>query len=146
MTTVHSLQKHYIGYCPVSEVYFTYTMFQEYSQLPKYHVYQIHLTKWTCPTWYFCKSRLITNIYLYNKQAYAGWLIGNHLLLRDLGPYGTLFTNVYIVITVAMVISLRDFITYYIIFMAMSSFIHGLLSTYTVQCCSVTITSIQDNI
>jgi hypothetical protein len=42
-------------------------------------------------------------------------MVGDHLLLRDFGPYG-IFMNV-CVITVAMVILLRDFGPYGIIFM-----------------------------
>jgi hypothetical protein len=38
----------------------------------------------------------------------VGWLVCNHLLLRDFGPYGIISMNV-CVITVAMVLLLRDF-------------------------------------
>jgi hypothetical protein len=38
-------------------------------------------------------------IYLYDKEV----LVGDHLLLRDFGPYGIIFMNVCVVITVAMV-------------------------------------------
>jgi hypothetical protein len=36
-------------------------------------------------------------------------LVGDHLLLRDSGPYGIIFMNACVVITVAMVMMLRDF-------------------------------------
>jgi hypothetical protein len=52
-------------------------------------------------------------IYLYNEQllvsSLVGWLLGYHLLLMDFGPYDITFMNVYIVMTVAMVMLLRDF-------------------------------------
>jgi hypothetical protein len=35
-------------------------------------------------------------------------LVGEHLLLRNFGPYGTILMNVCFVITVAMVMLLRD--------------------------------------
>jgi uncharacterized YccA/Bax inhibitor family protein len=44
-------------------------------------------------------------------------LVGDHLLLRDVGPYGIIFMNVCVVRTVAMVMQLRDFGPYGIIFM-----------------------------
>jgi uncharacterized YccA/Bax inhibitor family protein len=47
----------------------------------------------------------------------GAWLVGDHLLLRDFGPYGLIFINVCVVITVAMVMLLRNFGPYGIIFM-----------------------------
>jgi hypothetical protein len=38
------------------------------------------------------------------------WLVGEHLLLMDFRPYGIIFMNVCVVITVAMVMLLRDFV------------------------------------
>jgi hypothetical protein len=37
------------------------------------------------------------------------WLAGDHLLLRDFGPYVIIFMNVSVVINVPMVTLLRDF-------------------------------------
>jgi uncharacterized YccA/Bax inhibitor family protein len=36
------------------------------------------------------------------------WLVGDNLMLRDFGPYGIIFINVCVVITVAMLILLSD--------------------------------------
>jgi uncharacterized YccA/Bax inhibitor family protein len=36
------------------------------------------------------------------------WLVGDHLMLRDFGPYGIIFINVCVVITVTMLILLSD--------------------------------------
>jgi hypothetical protein len=33
----------------------------------------------------------ITVKYLYNKQVLVAWLVGDHLLLRDIEPYGIIF-------------------------------------------------------
>jgi hypothetical protein len=44
-------------------------------------------------------------IYRPNRQV----LVGEHLLLRDFGPYGIIFMNVCVVITVATVLLLRGF-------------------------------------
>jgi hypothetical protein len=38
----------------------------------------------------------------------VGWMAVDHLPLRDLGPYVIMFMNVCVVITVAMVMLLRD--------------------------------------
>jgi hypothetical protein len=46
----------------------------------------------------------------------VGKLVGDHLLLRDFGPYA-MFMNVCVVITVAMAMLLRDFGSYVIMFM-----------------------------
>jgi hypothetical protein len=44
---------------------------------------------------------LLFYIYVCNKQL---WMVGHHLLLlRDFEPYGIIFMNVYVVITVSMV-------------------------------------------
>jgi hypothetical protein len=32
-------------------------------------------------------------MYLYNKLV-AGWLVSDHLMLRDFGPYGIIYMNV----------------------------------------------------
>jgi hypothetical protein len=49
-------------------------------------------------------------IYLCNKQELVGIrFTGDHLLLRDSGPYEIIFTNICAVITVAMAMLLRDF-------------------------------------
>jgi hypothetical protein len=53
--------------------------------------------------------------YLYNKQVLVALLVGYHLLVRDFGHCGIMFMNV-CVITVGMVMLLRDFWTYRIIF------------------------------
>jgi hypothetical protein len=49
-----------------------------------------------------------------------GWLAGDHLMLRDFGPYGIIFMNVSVVITVAIVMLLRNFKPCGIIFMIMA--------------------------
>jgi hypothetical protein len=36
-------------------------------------------------------------------------LVADHLLLRDFEPFGIIFMNVFVVMTVAMVMLLRDF-------------------------------------
>lgn len=71
-------------------------------------------------------QRIQTNqriICLYNEQllvsSLVGWLLGYHLLLLDFGPYGITFMNVYIVMTVAMVMLLMYFGPYKLIFMTM---------------------------
>jgi hypothetical protein len=46
-------------------------------------------------------------------------LVGDHLLFRDFGPYGIIFKNVCVIITVAMVMLLRYFGPRGIIFMTM---------------------------
>jgi hypothetical protein len=46
-------------------------------------------------------------------------LVGDHVLLRDFGPYGIIFMNVFVVITVAMVMMFGDFGPHGIIFMTM---------------------------
>jgi hypothetical protein len=43
-------------------------------------------------------------------------LVGDHSLLRDFGPYGIIFMNVYVVITVVMVMLLGVLGPYGIIF------------------------------
>jgi hypothetical protein len=64
------------------------------------------------------------------------WLLGDHLLLRDFGPYGIIFMNVCVVITVAMVILLQDFGPYVVniydcVFTTLNfSVIHGQLPSY----------------
>jgi hypothetical protein len=45
------------------------------------------------------------SIYIISKC----WLDGDHLLFRDCVPYGIIFMNLCVVITVAMVMLLRDF-------------------------------------
>jgi hypothetical protein len=47
-------------------------------------------------------------------------LVGDHFLSRDFGPHGIIFTNVCIVITVAMVTLLRNIELYRVPFMTMS--------------------------
>jgi hypothetical protein len=42
----------------------------------------------------------------------GGWLVGDHLLLRDFEPYGILFKDMCTVVTVATVKLLRDFRPY----------------------------------
>jgi hypothetical protein len=60
------------------------------------------------------------NICLCNKQCWlVAWWVGDHLLSRDFGPYVMIFMNVCVVITVAMVMVLRDFESHGIIFMSM---------------------------
>jgi hypothetical protein len=39
----------------------------------------------------------------------VGWLVGNHSLATDFGPYGTVFMNVCVVITIAVVMLLQNF-------------------------------------
>jgi hypothetical protein len=59
---------------------------------------------------YFFCIVYVTKAHLYNKQVLRSWLIDGNLLLRDFEPYGILiFMNVCAVITVAMVMLLRDF-------------------------------------
>jgi hypothetical protein len=53
-----------------------------------------------------------TFIYVYNKQVLVG-----HLLFGDFELYGIIFINACVVITVAMVMLLRDFASYGIKFM-----------------------------
>jgi hypothetical protein len=45
------------------------------------------------------------------------WLFGDHLIFEIFEPYAIIFTNVCIVITVAMVMVLREFGQYGIIYM-----------------------------
>jgi uncharacterized YccA/Bax inhibitor family protein len=52
--------------------------------------------------------RIYASVYIIGKCWLVAWLVGDHLLLRDFGPYGIIFTNMCVVITVAMVILLRD--------------------------------------
>jgi hypothetical protein len=49
------------------------------------------------------------SIYLYNKRELIGSLVGDHLPERDFGPYGIIFMNVSVVITVVMVIAVKGF-------------------------------------
>jgi hypothetical protein len=58
---------------------------------------------------------LAISVYIISKY----WLIGDHLLFRDFGPYRIIFMNVCVVITVVMIMLLRDFGPYGIIFMTM---------------------------
>jgi hypothetical protein len=64
------------------------------------------------------------------------WLLGDHLLLRDFGPYGIIFMNVCVVITVAMVILLQDLGPYVVniydcVFTTLNcSVIHGQMPSY----------------
>jgi hypothetical protein len=44
-------------------------------------------------------------------------VVGDHLLLSDFGPFGIIFMNMRVVITVAVVILLQDFGPYGVIFM-----------------------------
>jgi hypothetical protein len=63
-------------------------------------------------------------IYLFNDFVYsnctiskcwfAAWLVDDHLLLRDFGPYYIIFMYVCAVMTAAMVMLLRDFSPYVI--------------------------------
>jgi hypothetical protein len=46
----------------------------------------------------------------------VAWFVGDHLLFWDFGPYGIIYMNVCVVITVVMVKLLRDFASYGIIF------------------------------
>jgi hypothetical protein len=39
----------------------------------------------------------------------VGWLVGDYSLSSDFGPYGIIFMNVCLVITVSTVMLLRDF-------------------------------------
>jgi hypothetical protein len=39
---------------------------------------------------------------------FSGSLVGDHLLLRDFAPYGMIFMNMCVVITVVMAMLLRD--------------------------------------
>jgi hypothetical protein len=57
-------------------------------------------------------------MHLHNKQVLVTWLVGDHLPLRDFGPYGIIFINVCVVMTVATVMLLKDFWPYWIKFMA----------------------------
>jgi hypothetical protein len=61
----------------------------------------------------------VINIYIINKRWWLGWLVGDHSLLSEFEPYGIKFTNVCVVITVAMVMLLSDFGPYGIMFMTM---------------------------
>jgi hypothetical protein len=47
-------------------------------------------------------------------------LVGHHLLLRDLEPYGITLINVCVIITAIVVMTLRGFGPYWIIFMNVS--------------------------
>jgi hypothetical protein len=49
-------------------------------------------------------------VYIYTKGYFwlVVWLVGDHLLLRDSGPYVLVFMNVR-VMTIAMAMLLRDF-------------------------------------
>jgi hypothetical protein len=58
-----------------------------------------------------------TSIYIYINQYWlVGWLVGNHLLLRDFGPYVIIFM-IMCGLTLSMVMLLRDFGLNGIIFM-----------------------------
>jgi hypothetical protein len=46
-------------------------------------------------------------------------LVGDHLLSGNFVPYVTIFMNVRVVVTIAMLMLLRDFGSYRIIFMSM---------------------------
>lgn len=50
----------------------------------------------------------IVIIYLHNEHVSVARLFGDHLLLRDFEPYGITSIDVNVVITVAMVILLKD--------------------------------------
>jgi hypothetical protein len=50
-------------------------------------------------------------------NVYVVIIVAMVMLLRDFGPYVVIFMNVYVVIIVAMVMLLRDFGPYGIIFM-----------------------------
>jgi uncharacterized YccA/Bax inhibitor family protein len=54
-------------------------------------------------------ARCAISVFMISKCRLAAWLDGDHLLLRDFGPYGIIFMNVRFVIAVAMVILLWDF-------------------------------------
>jgi hypothetical protein len=45
---------------------------------------------------------------IYNRQMLVAWLVSDHLLLRNFGPYWIIFMNVCVVMTVAMVMLLRS--------------------------------------
>jgi hypothetical protein len=57
----------------------------------------------------------VKGICLYSKQV----LVADHWLLREFGPYGIIFMNVCVVMTVVMAMLLRNFGHYEIIFMTM---------------------------
>jgi hypothetical protein len=52
----------------------------------------------------------------------VGWLVGNHLLLMDFEPYGIIFMDMRVIITVIMVMLLRKFGYYGIIFTSICAF------------------------
>jgi hypothetical protein len=64
----------------------------------------------------YVKSARIFIICIISKCRLVSWLVGDHLLLRDFGPYGIIFM---IIITVIMVMLLRDFEPYGVIFMTL---------------------------
>jgi hypothetical protein len=51
-------------------------------------------------------------MYIISKCWLVAWLVGDHLMLRDFCPYVIIFMNVRVVITVAVVMLLRDFGSY----------------------------------
>jgi hypothetical protein len=79
---------------------------------------EMHITKASLMSDFGISPQAVIN-YTKHLQVLVAWLIGDHLLLRDLGPYGIIFMNVHVVITVAMVMLLRDCGPYGIIFMSM---------------------------
>jgi hypothetical protein len=64
-------------------------------------------------------SKLLTSVCIISKCWQLGWLVGDPLCLRDFGPYGIIFINVCVIITVAMVMLLGIFGSYRIVFMTM---------------------------
>jgi hypothetical protein len=46
---------------------------------------------------FICYFYRIYKIYLYNKQVFVAWLVGDYLLLRDFGPNGIILYN-YVII------------------------------------------------
>jgi hypothetical protein len=51
----------------------------------------------------------------YNNKLLVAWLVSDNLLLKHLRPYRIIFMNVFAVITVTMVMLLRNFGVYGII-------------------------------
>lgn len=77
-------------------------------RLPQYFTFTalicLHGVLLRC-SWHF----MCTILYLHNQQALLARFLGDHLLLKDSGPYGKLSTNVCVGISVAMVMLLMDF-------------------------------------